>query len=148
MGTVSALKQEQGAVAFYMLGVALMTLLLVGGLGTADSVRATIIKTQGTRALLAAVQSAARQDPGDPAAVRRTFERVLAENLPGAIYQADLTLLPGGGLDPLTGRTFDRGTVSARLELAFRLEYLGRWLPGAKLQLFHSEPIVKRKPAP
>jgi hypothetical protein len=139
--------REDGAAALYMLGLALMVLLLVAGLGLADAVRANIIKTAAARALLAATQSAARADPQDPAAVRRSFERVLDANLPGTRHQADLALVPKDGVDPLTGRQFDRATVSARLQMPFRLEYLGKWLPEIRLQLFHSEPIMKRKPA-
>lgn len=139
---------QAGGAAIQVLGAALLVLLLVGGLGLAESVRAATVKAQATRALAAATDSAARLDPRDRRAAEALFYRVLAANLGGAPYLASVTLLPDGGRDPVTGQALDRPLVSGRLELQYRPEYIGRWLPPVPVRLSYTALAARRKTAP
>lgn len=139
-------KQDGGA-AVYLLGGALLILLLVGSLGLAESVRAGAVKARGTRALAAALRSAAQVDLTNRQQVEDTFRQILAANLGAQAHTAHLVILAEGGHDPLTGRTLDRPALSARLEIPHRLDYLGAWLPEVTLELVHLEYAVKRNRA-
>lgn len=123
--------RQQGGIAIQVLGVALLLLLIVGGLGLADAARAKALRTSAMRSLTAAVQSAARAPVADRQA---TFDRVLRANMAGAPYRAELHL------DPLS--------ATGRLWIEFKLEYIGRWLRPIQLEMEHTEPLLKRKPRP
>ncbi len=113
----------QGGIAVTLLGGALLILLLVGALGLAESARATMVKTRATRALAAAVHAAALEAPVGTTAAERVFHRILAANLAGYEYAAEITI------------PAHEGTVSGTLILPYRLEYLGRWLPAVHLRV-------------
>ncbi|HWI63698.1 MAG TPA: hypothetical protein VNT75_17830 [Symbiobacteriaceae bacterium] len=125
-------RREAGGVGVLVLGVVLMLLLLVGGLGLVEMSRAKVVRSHATVALTAAVQSASRAPVGEQQAL---FMSVLRENLQGETdYRAELRTGPG--------------EVTGRLELAYRLAYIGRWAPPIPLVVTHSEPVLKRKPRP
>lgn len=139
--------RQDGGAAIYLLGGALLVLILVGSLGLAESVRASAVKARGTRALSAALRSAAQHDLHDQQQVERIFRQVLEANLGAQPHTAELVILPEGGYDPLSEQQVGRGAISARLEIPHRLDYLGRWLPEVRLQLVHLEFAVKRNRA-
>lgn len=139
---------QQGGAAVYLLGGALMILLLVGSLGLAESSRASVVKTRAARALTAALRSAAQHDLRDREAVERTFRQILAANLGDQPHTAQLVILPAGGTDPFSGQELRRPAISAQLEIPHRLEYLGRWLPELRLRLAHAEFSAKRSVSP
>lgn len=122
---------EQGGIAVTLLGGALLVLLLVGALGLAESARATMVKTRATRALAAAIHSAALEAPVGTAAAERVYHRVLAANLGDTPYEANLT--------------FQAGTVTGTLIFSYRLEYLGRWLPALQVRVALSEAMAGRR---
>lgn len=140
------MRRQEGAAAPHILGLALLLLLLVGGLGLAEQVRAAAARTAGARALAAAVQSAARVEGGDLAGINRTFRQVLGANLPGVELKAAVVPLPAGALDPATGERVTRLSLSGRLRLEYRPEFLGRWLPPFAYELYHTEPVWNRNP--
>ncbi len=136
--------RQDGGAAIYLLGGALLVLILVGSLGLGEAVRASAAKARATRALSAALRSAAQLDLHNRDQVERTFRQVLEANLGAQPHEAELVILPDGGFDPLSEQQVARGAISARLEIPYRLDYLGRWLPELKLQLVHLEFAVKR----
>lgn len=130
---------QQGGIAVTLLGGVLLVLLLVGALGLAESARATMVKTRATRALAAAVHSAAlaaSAGAGRTAAASRVFHRVLAVNLAGYAYTAKVTLSP------------DQGMVTGTLLLPYRLEFLGQWLPAVPMRITQSEVLAGRRRTP
>lgn len=139
------MRRQDGAIALHILGGVLMALLLVGGLGLAETARALTLKTQATRALAAAVQSAAQADEADR---EQVFRQVLAANLDAAAgsYRATLHLLAPGSVDPVTGARLERPAVSGQLDLTFRLNYLTSWRSEVPLRLQHTT-LAKRKPS-
>lgn len=145
------MRSEAGGAAVQVLGVSLVLLLLVIGLGLADAVRAATLRTQAARALAAATESAARSaDLRDRRSVEETFRRVLAANLGKGPRSASITVLLAGDRDPVSGQVLDRPVLSAHLELAYRAQYLGRWLPPTTLSISHTALIARarRKTAP
>lgn len=137
---------QQGGAAVYLLGGALLVLMLVGSLGLAESVRAGAVKARALRALTAALRSAAQHDLHDQEAVERSFRRILEANLQGYPHQARLVIAADGGFDPLSQQELRRPAVSAELEIPYRLDYLGAWLPELRLRLVHTEFSAKRRP--
>ncbi|HYG56717.1 MAG TPA: hypothetical protein VD902_01425 [Symbiobacteriaceae bacterium] len=125
------MRRSEGGAAPHVLGAALMLLLLVGGLGLAESARAQAVRTAAMRALTAAVQSAAR---AEPAAAARTFQEVLRANLGDTPHRAWVTV---------------SGTaVTGHIRLEHRMAYLARWLPPFQWELVRTEPFVKRNGRP
>lgn len=137
-----ATAEQRGGVALQILGGAFLLLILVLGLGLAEYVRATAVKTVGMRALAAAVQSAALSPEPD-----MTFRQVLALNLPGIEHRAYLSEVAAGQRDPIAQEPYKTRMLVGALELEHRLDYLGQWLPAVRLRLTHAEPRPKRKPA-
>jgi hypothetical protein len=147
------MRGETGGAAIHVLGCALMLLLLVSGLGLAESARAAMFKAQGLRALAAAADSAARAapagQPGEQRTAAATFQRVLAANLGGLPGNGSVTLLPRGGRDPVSGGEIDRPMLVARLELTYQPAYIGRWLKPVPVQLSYTALLpVQRKTTP
>lgn len=145
------MKGEAGGAAVQVLGLSLSLLLLVIGLGLADAVRAATLRTQAARALTAATESAARSsDLQDRRSVAATFHRVLTANLGAAPRSASVMLVPSGGRDPVSGQVLDRPRLTAHLELEYRAQYLGRWLPPTVLRISHTALVARarRNPKP
>ncbi len=143
------LRSERGGIAIHMLGVSLLLLLLVGGMGLAETARAMAVKAAATRSLAAALQSAARHpDPADRKAVERLFRQTLKANLGGLPHTAELRIVPAGGRDPVTDRRLDRPVLVAHLTLEHRLAYLGRWLPAIRLEVAQTAPGRRRNGTP
>lgn len=149
------MSSEQGGTAVYLLGAALLCLLLVGALGLAEVSRATMARTAATRALAAALDGAALTHGTDPAATERRFRQLLAANLGPVEHEADLRVLDSGQPDPFTGERFARPVLTARLTLRYPLEYLAPWLPPIPLRATHiahlaqkEETAVRRRTTP
>jgi hypothetical protein len=133
-----ATRGQQGGVATYLLGFSCLVLILFALLGLLEGRRATLMKTQATRALEAALQSAALSDPDQ---AERTFDRVLRANLGEGRYQAALHTLPTGGYDPLAGAIRTQPFVTGAISLEYHLSYVGWWLPPGQIQVVHSLPL-------
>ena len=125
---------EAGAAAAPLLGAALLVFLLVGALGLAEGARAGAMRTLGVRALTAAVDSAARAGLADHDAAKRAFQRVLKANLGTRPYTATLRI---------SGQT-----VTGRLELPYRMEYLAAFRREVNLVVVQSAAAPERKAKP
>ncbi|MGE5673470.1 MAG: hypothetical protein ACM3XM_06235 [Mycobacterium leprae] len=143
-----ASRNQRGDVSLYILGTVTLLLLVLFWSGLADSLRLMTLRALATRSLAAAVESAAREDLTDAAAVEDCLSSLLAANLGDRPYTAEVAILPEGGTDPLSGRQFDRAVVAARLELPVQLQYLTRWAPEMKLRLYSYQYSLKRKAGP
>lgn len=114
-------RRDRGGIAVQLLGAALFLLLLVGGLGLAESRRALATRAQAQRALRAALQSAsASPTPTE------TFDWYLEQNLPGESFQASLRRRAPGEADPLTGAPLSRPLLTGELALPYQFSWLGR----------------------
>jgi hypothetical protein len=133
-----ATQGQQGGVATYLLGFSGVVLILFALLALLEGRRATLMKTEATRALEAALQSAALSDQDQ---AERTFDRVLRANLGNQAYQAALHTLPAGGFDPSAGVRRTQPFVTGALSIAYRLTYIGWWLPPGQIQIVHSLPL-------
>ena len=127
-------RRNSGAAAVPILGAALLFLLLVGALGLAESARAAAMRTRAVRALAAAVESAIQAGVTDQGAATRAFQRVLKANLAPLPYTAKLTV---------RGRT-----VTGRLEMPYRMQYLTAFRSEARLVVVQSASAPERKAKP